>query len=137
MSRIRRFAESLFPRTPRAGEKWLALTMLAWGAWLLLPPVTFNAGLASTFMAQVADENTWGMVGVGIGVLALVASFAPWPRVRVIMNLALTFLWFFLAGMTISVSSASSGVLYLMLGLHQAVYVYSSILDWRGGMWKI
>lgn len=137
MTTLHRLLAAFLPRTPRAGEKWLALTMLAWGVWLCLPMPTFTAGLATTLLARTMSEDAWGMFGVALGALALAASFAPAPRARVVMSLALTFMWFFLAGVTISVSFATAGVLYLMLGLHQAVYVYSSILDWRGGMWKI
>lgn len=137
MTTLHRLLAAFMPRTPRAGEKWLALTMVAWGAWLLLPFSTFTAGLATTLLARTMSEDAWGMFGVVLGVLALAASFAPAPRARVVMSLALTFMWFFLAGVTISVSFATAGVLYLMLGLHQAIYIYSNILDWRGDeLWK-
>lgn len=133
---IRCIVGSLSPKSPRAGERWLALTAVAWGVWLLLPLNTFGAGLANTLLAQLATEELWGLLGVTWGALAYGASCGRWPRLRVLMHVVLTILWIFLAGVTMSVSAASSGVLYLMLGLHQAVYLYESILDWRGGVWK-
>lgn len=135
MSRIRRAANSLLPWSPRAGERWLALTALAWGVWLLLPLNTFRAGLASTLLSEVASEEAWGVFGVALGVAALIIQRQPWPRLRVLMSALLTVFWFFLAAVTLSVSSASSVVLYLMLGLRQATYLYEDVLDWRGGVW--
>jgi hypothetical protein len=135
MTTLHRLLAAFLPRTPRAGEKWLALTMVAWGAWLLLPFSTFTAGLATTLLARTMSEEAWGTFGVVLGVAALIIQRQPWPRLRVLMSALLTVLWFFLAAVTLSVSSASSVVLYLMLGLRQATYLYEDVLDWRGGVW--
>ena len=135
MTTLHRLLAAFLPRTPRAGERWLALTALAWGVWLLLPLNTFRAGLASTLLSEVASEEAWGVFGVALGVAALIIQRQPWPRLRVLMSALLTVFWFFLAAVTLSVSSASSVVLYLMLGLRQATYLYEDVLDWRGGVW--
>lgn len=129
---VRRFALPLLPRSPRAGERWLALTPAAWGLWLLLPLNTFGAGFGATIGGHMLDENGWGLLALALGVFSMIGAACCRPRVRVAASVTLTLFWMFLAA-TIIPTGATSAVLYLMLGLRQATFIYESVLAWRGG----
>ena len=133
---IGRLVGSLLPKSPRAGERWLALAAMAWGAWLMLPFNAFAAGLSRTILPRMLAEEAWGAFAVLIGVFVLTASYTHWLKVRVAAYAFLTAMWMFLACVTLSVSIAPTGVLYLALALQHATYVYDSILAWRGAVWR-
>ena len=133
---MHRVAESLLPKSPRAGERWLALTAMAWGLWLMLPFDAFAAGLSRTLLARMMGEDAWGAFALFIGAFVLTVSYTHWLKVRVAANVLLTVMWMFLAVVTLSVSIAPTGVLYLALGLQHATHVYDSILGWRGERWR-
>lgn len=122
---------SFLVQAPRYGEKWNALTAIAWGLWLLMPPDTFKSGLGATLIGQIAPEDIWGIAGIVVGLLALAASYSEMTKVRVVCGIFLTALWFLLAAVTLSVSTASSGILYAMLWAQQMAYVYDAVADWK------
>lgn len=132
------FVLSLFlPDSSHVGEKWNALTAMAWGIWLLLPQDTWGAGLYRTFIGAIGTEIQWGLAATVLGGLSLAACIGEWSRLRTSTNILLTMMWFLLALVTLTQSTASSGVLYLLLWGQQMTYVYSSVAsgEWKGGRW--
>lgn len=126
---------SFLPGDPHAGERWNALTAALWGLWLLLPIDTFGAGLSKTLIGTIGNETQWGIFGFILGSLSLAALTGEWWRLRGATNVLLTMMWFLLALVTLTQSTASSGVLYLMLWMQQMSYVYESVIQWRGDKW--
>lgn len=124
---------SFLPSSPQAGERWNALTAAVWGMWLLLPLDTFGAGLSKTFIGSIGTEAQWGLFGFIVGTLSLASLWGGWWQLRGATNVLLTMMWFLLALVTMTQSSASSGVLFLMLWMQQMSYVHESVQRWREG----
>ena len=132
MTTLHRLLAAFLPRTPRAGERWLALTAVAWGAWLLLPMDTFEAGFGSTIGGKLLSETQWGVLAIALGAFSLIGTQCCRPRLRVVTCVLLTLFWAFLAAVIVP-SGATSAILYLVLGLRQMTFVYDAVLTWRGG----
>ncbi len=100
---------------------WLALI---WGAWVMLPPSTFDSapGVYSTMRWLCASELVWGVFIATVGLAVWIVWVAGTVRWRARMSFVLAMIWLLLASMFGIGDARSAGiVIYGSFALASAV----------------
>lgn len=87
-----------------------ALIKIAWGLVLLAPANTFAFAASYNAMSNIADEDTWGIVLVMVGMLHIASIFSYRLIARIIMQIVSIAFWLFLATMFLISNPVGAGV---------------------------
>lgn len=103
---------------------FMAMLLVLWGVWLLLPFNTFTETSIWQAMAPIAGENVWGLVFLGLGLAEIATLYwhlLTWHNALMLVNFSL---WSFIsAGFWFSLPTSVAPPTYSLVALF-AAWVY-------------